>query len=176
VVQEGEKFFNAFPLDRSARFSRIFNAMPAGLYGRDGQPPSNQEQESHRFKHGRGWKQEDASRQEKDVRSEDPSCRLSLLDGAPRGEYFRLVYGPSLTVGMVSGDGEVARRRFSRYEAFAENMEGSAVAQTCFRFKIPMMECRGISNMAGDRDKRNWRLEMAILHCRSIVQKCLRIE
>lgn len=132
VVHGQEAFFDAFPLDRSARFSRILQEMPAGFYGLDGQPSL-----------------------------EEPN--------------FQMVYGPSLTVGMVSGDAEVAHRRFSRYEAFAENMEGSAVAQTCFRYGVPVMECRGISNMAGDRDKRNWRLDTAMLHCCTVVQRWLEI-
>lgn len=132
VVQGQEEFFDAFPLDRSARFAKVLQEMPAGFYGPDGQPSSGE-------------------------------------------QHFQLVYGPSLTVGMVSGDAEVAHRRFSRYEAFAENMEGSAVAQTCFRYGIPVMECRGISNMVGDRDKRNWQMDAAMLHCRTIVQKWLEI-
>lgn len=132
VVLGQEAFFDAFPLDRSARFSKILQEMPAGFYGPDGRPSSGE-------------------------------------------QHFQLLYGPSLTVGMVSGDAEVAHRRFSRYEAFAENMEGSAVAQTCFRYGIPVMECRGISNVVGDRDKRNWRLDAAMLHCRAVVQKWLEI-
>lgn len=82
---------------------------------------------------------------------------------------FQLVYGPSLTVGMSSGDSETARERFRRYKAYAENMEGSAVAQTCFLFDVPMLECRGISNMAGDRNRENWQLEEALAHCHGIL-------
>jgi futalosine hydrolase len=82
---------------------------------------------------------------------------------------FRLMYGPSLTVGMVSGDAEVALRRFSRYAAYAENMEGSAVAQACFRSNVSMVECRGISNVAGNRLKSEWRMDKAIAHCHGII-------
>jgi futalosine hydrolase len=82
---------------------------------------------------------------------------------------FRLRYGPSLTVGMASGDMEVARNRFLRYGAYAENMEGSGVAQACFRYGIPMVECRGISNAAGDRNKAHWRLDDAMSHCHGVI-------
>ncbi len=82
---------------------------------------------------------------------------------------FHLVHGPSLTVGMVSGDPEVACERFQRYGAYAENMEGSAVAHACWRFQLPMAECRGISNWAGIRAKDTWRLEKSIAHCHGII-------
>jgi futalosine hydrolase len=75
--------------------------------------------------------------------------------------FFDVRYGPSLTVGMVSGDDETAQKRFQTYGALAENMEGSAVAQVCFLFETPFLECRGISNIAGIRDKGLWDLSLA---------------
>ena len=91
---------------------------------------------------------------------------------APR-DSFQVVYGPSVTVSLVSGDEAVARTRSQRYRALAENMEGSAVAQACLRFGIPVLECRGISNHAGDRRKDHWRMDLAIAHCHAIVHRWL---
>ena len=91
------------------------------------------------------------------------------LTAALPPDAFKLFHGPNLTVGMSSGDAETASQRFHRYGAFAENMEGSAVAQTCFLFDVPMAECRGISNVAGDRDRDRWQLRRAIDHCHGIV-------
>lgn len=88
-------------------------------------------------------------------------------------ECFRLEYGPSLSVGMVSGDLQVAHDRFLNYGAFAENMEGSAIAQACYRYEIPFVECRGMSNRAGDRDKLNWELEKAVSHCQAVLISCI---
>lgn len=82
---------------------------------------------------------------------------------------FRLEYGPSLSVSMVSGDLQVAHDRFLAYGAFAENMEGSAIAQACYRYEIPFIECRGMSNRAGDRDKLNWELEKAVSHSQAVL-------
>ncbi len=84
---------------------------------------------------------------------------------------FRVLYGPSLTVSMVSGDDFIAGRRFETYGAFAENMEGSAMAQACFRFDVPFVECRGISNIAGDRCKERWRLDTAVAHSHGVLLK-----
>lgn len=89
--------------------------------------------------------------------------------GVTPSDAFRVCLGPSLTVGMSSGDTETASARFRLYGAFAENMEGSAIAQTCFLFDVPMAECRGISNVAGDRNREHWQLGTAVLHCLGIV-------
>lgn len=114
------------------------------------------------------------------IREKTPEGRYRLEEGtAPAvartcrtphdAQVFQLVYGPSLTVGMVSGDRDVAGQRFLQYEAFAENMEGSAIAQACFRFDVPVIECRGMSNTAGNRSKGHWRIERAVAHCHGII-------
>lgn len=82
---------------------------------------------------------------------------------------FHVFFGASLTVGMASGDASVAKERFRRYGAFAENMEGSAIAQACFRFQTPMIECRGVSNMAGDRRKERWEMDKAIANSHAVI-------
>ncbi len=89
------------------------------------------------------------------------------------GRGFKVEYGPSLTVGMVSGDIQTAAARSMLYAALAENMEGSAVAQTCLLFDVPFLELRGISNMAGVRDKASWEFAAAIDHCVGVVRKLL---
>lgn len=82
---------------------------------------------------------------------------------------FQLAYAPSLTVGMVSGDPEVARQRYGHHRALAENMEGSAIAQTCLRLGKAFVECRGMSNTVGERDKRHWQMEKALAHCHAVL-------
>lgn len=86
---------------------------------------------------------------------------------------FRVRYGPSLTVGMTSGDAQTASARFHRFGALAENMEGSAIAQVCLLFNVPFMELRGLSNMAGDREKSRWDLPAAVDHCLAVVERLL---
>ena len=86
---------------------------------------------------------------------------------------FRLRYGPSLTVGMTSGDLQTASARFHRFQALAENMEGGAIAQTCLLFGVPFLEIRGISNVAGEREKACWDLRAAVDHCLAVVERLL---
>lgn len=105
----------------------------------------------------------------------------AIVNKTPPGRYgkqeegFHLFYGPSLTVSMTSGDPATASERYRCYGAFAENMEGSAVAQTCLRFRVPLVECRGMSNLAGVRAKETWRMEKSIAHCHRIVINWLEI-
>ncbi len=86
---------------------------------------------------------------------------------------FRIVYGDSLTVGMASGDPETADKRFLLHGALAESMEGSALAQACFLFEVPFLEIRGISNLAGVRDKSKWDFDAAIDHSTSVTAHLL---
>lgn len=90
-----------------------------------------------------------------------------------REAFFTLAYGPSLTVGMASGDPEVAAQRYERHRACAENMEGSAVAHACLRFDTPVIECRGIANIAGNRDREQWNVDLALRNCHGIVLRLL---
>jgi len=92
----------------------------------------------------------------------------SVRDGRAGG--FSLRYGAGLTVGMASGDPETASARFHRHGALAENMEGSAVAQTCALFDVPLLEIRGISNIAGVRDREQWDIPRAIGNALSVVR------
>jgi len=67
-----------------------------------------------------------------------------------------------LTVCAASANNEQATRRQQRYGAVAEDMEGFAVAMACQLQNVPLQIIRGISNVAGDREKSNWRIEEAM--------------
>ena len=87
--------------------------------------------------------------------------QILLRDGP---DSFRVVRGASVTVSMASGDFQIADQRWRRYQAHTEDMESSAVAQVCARARVPVAVCRGVSNLTGDRDKRNWDFRRAIDH------------
>lgn len=46
--------------------------------------------------------------------------------------------------------------------AMAEDMEGFAVAAACALAQVPLRIIRGLSNVAGDRDQRNWQSAVAM--------------
>ncbi len=147
VSRNGVDHYDAFPLSGSRVFEMVRAITPAGRY-------RITESGLEALPPEMSW---------------EGDCFGSLAEGP----FFQIAYGPSLTVGMVSGSPGTARKRFERYRALAENMEGSAVAQTCLRFGVPMLECRGMSNVAGVRDKSHWRLEPALDNCHGVLKTWL---
>lgn len=69
---------------------------------------------------------------------------------------------PFATSDAVSGDLETASLRSERSGAAVESMEGAAAALACLRLGLPFAELRGISNVAGQRDKAAWEIPRAI--------------
>lgn len=77
--------------------------------------------------------------------------------------------GPFVTLSSVSGTYERAIELEERFQAICENMEGAAIAHVCRIYNVPMIEIRGISNIAGIRDKRRWDLKTASENCQRFV-------
>lgn len=82
--------------------------------------------------------------------------------------------GNFITVSAVSGSQKRAKDLGKRFGAVCENMEGAAIAQVCTLYELPMIELRGISNMAGVRDKRKWNLKIASENCQKLVLETIK--
>ncbi len=68
-----------------------------------------------------------------------------------------------LTVAAASNSIADVQLRVDRFPgAIAEDMEGFAVAMACQLADVPLTIVRGISNMAGDRDTTNWKIDAAL--------------
>ena len=68
-----------------------------------------------------------------------------------------------LTCCAASADSNDVLLRLRKHpNADAEDMEGFSVAAACRFAGVPLRIVRGISNLAGDRDKVNWRVREAI--------------
>ncbi|MBO1435720.1 futalosine hydrolase [Meiothermus sp. CFH 77666] len=67
-----------------------------------------------------------------------------------------------LTRDLVSENPTEARQLSRRWEADLENMEGAAFAQTCLWLGLKGAELRAVSNLAGVRDKTQWRIKQAV--------------
>jgi futalosine hydrolase len=109
-----------------------------------------------------------------------PPSRLGfpLLDGAqPIDETLPLArsgQGELLTVCGASAAPDEARARRARYpEAAAEDMEGFGVALACRLFDVPLTVVRGISNVAGERERGNWRVGAALAAARELALEWL---
>jgi futalosine hydrolase len=89
-------------------------------------------------------------------------------------EYASVGTGRFLTVVGVSADLQLAETRANRFAALVENMEGYALALAGDRFRIKVGEVRGVSNLAGIRDKKTWDLDLANQRAQAAVLTYLR--
>lgn len=71
-------------------------------------------------------------------------------------------------------DVDQRRRRFP--DAVAEDMEGFGVAAACRLSDTPLTIVRGISNQAGDREKQNWKIPLALQSALSLGQQIVQQE
>ncbi len=79
-----------------------------------------------------------------------------------------------LTVCAASASlNDVAERQHKFPNACAEDMEGFAVATACKLAGVPVRIVRGISNMAGDRNKQNWQIAAAMNAAARLVNQVL---
>ena len=76
--------------------------------------------------------------------------------------------GVFLTVCTVTGTAARGEELFRRFGAVCENMEGAAAAQTTLLYGVPFVELRGISNIAGDRDRAGWDIALACSNCAKV--------
>jgi futalosine hydrolase len=91
--------------------------------------------------------------------------RLPLARGA-RGEL--------LTVAVASGTRAEARQRARAFpRARVEDMEGFGVALACRLVGAPLVIVRGISNIAGERDRSRWNIEAALLAAHALAHTWL---
>ena len=144
--ERGRGVFERMVLEEDELFERLARVTPPGLYWADS--PSAQRPRALPY---------------------PGTTRMTEGSVKPQPKPFRVLIGPSVTVSLSSGDEWVAKERFSRYDAWAEDMEGSAVMQVCRRFGVSVAQCRGISNRAGIRDKSLWRTEEALAHCHAVL-------
>ncbi len=83
--------------------------------------------------------------------------------------------GQLLTCPSGSVDREDADRRRARYpNAVAEDMEGFGVATACALAGVSLQIVRGLSNVVGDRDHANWRIDDALVAAASMAAILIR--
>lgn len=67
-----------------------------------------------------------------------------------------------ITVNQVSTDKGFIQNIKDKYLPVVESMEGAAFHYVCLKESIPFIQIRGISNMVGDRDKKNWKMKNTV--------------
>lgn len=100
------------------------------------------------------------------------SVRFALSVSKNMG--FNVYSGNFVTVSLCSGTGESGEQMRKRFNGICENMEGAAVAHICTLYGIPMLEIRGISNMAENRDMKKWNIPLSVSHCNKVVSEVVK--
>jgi len=68
----------------------------------------------------------------------------------------------AVSINQISTDEEVIRLIRKRFSPDIETMEGASVHFIGLMEKIPFLQIRAISNYIGERDKKKWKLDLAI--------------
>jgi futalosine hydrolase len=95
---------------------------------------------------------------------------------ARTGGRFTVRSGRMATVSTVSGTESRAREIAARWGVVAENMEGAASALVALRHHCPFFEVRGISNLAGERNRAAWEIDLACDHAAEVAVHIAAIE
>ncbi len=77
-------------------------------------------------------------------------------------ERTRLPSVNSVSVNQITSSKKTAELYKTKYRAVIENMEGAAVHYVCLRENIPFVQIRSISNYAGNRNKKDWKIKEAV--------------
>ncbi len=73
----------------------------------------------------------------------------------------KIVKGPFLTVSALTQGLAQADKLHQQFSPVMEAMEGAAAAHVSQCYRIPMIEVRAASNLAGERDKSKWDFQLA---------------
>ncbi len=108
----------------------------------------------------------------------DDTCRdpvrerllLDPLPGSDSASAHRLLV---TTCAASAAPSEAAARRDTYQDALAEDMEAFSVALACALHRVPVSVVRGISNVAGDRQRSNWKVEKALREAARLLEDVL---
>ena len=100
-----------------------------------------------------------------------PHTAAAYAGQAASGEATREVAQRSAAA--AARRGEAAARRDTYQDALAEDMEAFSVALACALHRVPVSVVRGISNVAGDRQRSNWKVEQALREAARLLEDVL---
>jgi futalosine hydrolase len=101
--------------------------------------------------------------EEKFIERNDFPFRSGMLTNPVKHHFsMHLPDADGVTVNMSSGSNERIKAVKEKFNPEVETMEGAAVFYVALQQQIPFVEIRAISNMVEPRDKKNWKISLAI--------------
>ncbi len=79
-----------------------------------------------------------------------------------------------ITVNKITDDERFIKRIVEKFRPDIESMEGAAFHFVCLHEKVNFLQLRSISNVVGDRNKKNWQMKDAIENLSIELKKILK--
>jgi futalosine hydrolase len=81
--------------------------------------------------------------------------------------------GVFATAETITGTFDESAALQAQFDVSLESMEGAAAAQVCLALGVPFAEVRSVSNIVGERDKKNWDIPKAVKRVNDAVLQTL---
>jgi futalosine hydrolase len=78
-----------------------------------------------------------------------------------------------ITVNTVHGNSASIKKVKKKFNPDIESMEGAAFFFACQNEKIPCLQIRAISNYVEKRNKKKWKMKLAVKNLCTIIEKIL---
>lgn len=100
--------------------------------------------------------------------------RDGLLVNPVNWKHLEIDYARGCTINEISSNPSRIRKIRDKYHPDVESMEGAAIHYICLQEGIPFLHLRSVSNEVGERDKRKWKMELAIKNLNDALIKVIR--
>jgi futalosine hydrolase len=91
----------------------------------------------------------------------------------PSSVLRRLKKVKGITVNTVHGNTASIKRVVKKFNPDIESMEGAAFFFACAQFKTPCLQVRAVSNYVERRNKKNWKLDLAVKNLNFYIEQLL---
>ncbi|MFZ4056912.1 MAG: futalosine hydrolase [Ferruginibacter sp.] len=91
-----------------------------------------------------------------------PSPKGIIINNHPLLQSLAYPLVKAVTVNKVTDDPNQSALLQKTFSADIESMEGAALHYCCWKKNIPYLQLRAISNKVGDRNKKNWHIQLAV--------------
>lgn len=104
-----------------------------------------------------------------------PSVRRQKADGRWKSKHILsdLLQVNGITVNMVHGNTASIKKVVGKFYPDVESMEGAAFFFACQQFRTPCVQLRSISNYVERRNRKNWKLPLAVKNMSVFLDKML---
>ena len=101
--------------------------------------------------------------------------RLLVNPGIERWRQYSLPLVRGATINCISSTRRQVETIAAKYDADVESMEGASLHYVCIMEEVPFIQVRCVSNYAGERDKRKWKMKESISKLNEKIKELLTI-